>query len=40
MVDGKPLEILECGLTHHEILKENGCKGKYGLALGLGQERI
>ena len=38
--DGKPLEILECGLTNPEILEENGCKGKYGLALGLGLERI
>ena len=40
MVDGKPLEILECGLTNPKILEENGCKGKYGLALGLGLERI
>lgn len=40
MVDGKPLEILECGLTNPRILKENGCEGKYGLALGLGLERI
>lgn len=38
--DGKPLEILECGLTNPKILEENGCKGKYGLALGLGLERI
>ena len=40
IVDGKPLEILECGLTNPKILEENGCKGKYGLALGLGLERI
>jgi phenylalanyl-tRNA synthetase alpha chain len=40
MLDGKPLEILECGLTNPKILEENGCKGKYGLALGLGLERI
>ena len=40
MVDGKPLEILECGLTNPKILEENGCTGKYGLALGLGLERI
>lgn len=40
MVEGKPLEILECGLTNPKILEENGCKGKYGLALGLGLERI
>lgn len=38
--DGKPLEILECGLTNPKILEENGCEGKYGLALGLGLERI
>lgn len=36
----KPVEILECGLTNPKILEENGCKGKYGLALGLGLERI
>lgn len=36
----KPVEILECGLTNPKILKENGCEGKYGLALGLGLERI
>ena len=36
----KPVEILECGLTNPKILDENGCKGKYGLALGLGLERI
>lgn len=35
-----PVEILECGLTNPKILNENGCKGKYGLALGLGLERI
>lgn len=40
IVDGKPLEILECGITSPKILEENGCKGKYGLALGLGLERI
>lgn len=40
VVDGKPMEILECGLTNPRILKENGCEGKYGLALGLGLERI
>ena len=40
IVDGKPLEILECGITNPKILEENGCKGKYGLALGLGLERI
>lgn len=40
VVDGKPMEILECGLTNPRILKENGCAGKYGLALGLGLERI
>ena len=38
--NGKPVEILECGLTNPKILKENGCEGKYGLALGLGLERI
>lgn len=38
--DGKPIEILECGLTNPRILDENGCDGKYGLALGLGLERI
>ena len=26
--------------TNSKILKENGCEGKYGLALGLGLERI
>ena len=36
----KPVEILECGLTNPKILEENGCEGKYGLALGLGLERI
>ena len=40
MLDGKPLEILECGLTNPAILNENGCCGKYGLALGLGLERV
>lgn len=40
MVDGKPLEILECGLTNSKILEKNGCKEKYGLDLGLGLERI
>ena len=35
-----PVEILECGITNPKILKENGCEGKYGLALGLGLERI
>ena len=38
--DNKPLEILECGIANPKILKENGCEGKYGLALGLGLERI
>lgn len=38
--NGKPVEILECGITNPKILEENGCKGKYGLALGLGLERI
>lgn len=38
--NGKPVEILECGLTNPKILAENGCGGKYGLALGLGLERI
>ena len=38
--NGKPVEILECGLTNPKILNENGCAGKYGLALGLGLERI
>lgn len=38
--NGKPLEVLECGLSNPRILEENGCKGKYGLALGLGLERI
>lgn len=38
--NGKPVEILECGLTNPKILEENGCGGKYGLALGLGLERI
>ena len=38
--NGKPVEILECGLTNPKILAENGCEGKYGLALGLGLERI
>ncbi len=38
--NGKPVEILECGLTNPKILEENGCAGKYGLALGLGLERI
>ena len=36
----KPVEILECGLTNPKILEANGCSGKYGLALGLGLERI
>ena len=36
----KPVEILECGLTNPKVLEENGCSGKYGLALGLGLERI
>jgi phenylalanyl-tRNA synthetase alpha chain len=38
--NGSPVEILECGLTNPKILNENGCAGKYGLALGLGLERI
>ena len=38
--NGSPVEILECGLTNPKVLKENGCEGKYGLALGLGLERI
>lgn len=38
--NGRPVEILECGLTNPKILEENGCSGKYGLALGLGLERI
>lgn len=38
--NGVPVEILECGLTNPKILNENGCAGKYGLALGLGLERI
>lgn len=38
--NGKPVEILECGLTNPKILEENGCAEKYGLALGLGLERI
>jgi len=36
----KPVEILECGLTNPKVLEKNGCGGKYGLALGLGLERI
>jgi phenylalanyl-tRNA synthetase alpha chain len=38
--DGEWIEVAECGLTHPEVLARAGLRGRGGLALGMGLDRL
>jgi phenylalanyl-tRNA synthetase alpha chain len=39
-VDGEWIEVWECGLAHVDVLRRAGLEGHWGLALGMGLDRL
>jgi phenylalanyl-tRNA synthetase alpha chain len=38
--DGRWVEVWECGLAHPDVLTRAGLRGRWGLALGMGLDRL